>query len=185
MGVVVHNYDGVDPLHPHPVAVALDHLSVSPVGDSVWEPWLVHGGAQPGLNDTTHENGAMVDATAAGDMAAAAEAEEDDEEEEDEDDDDLHLDYLALANLRVLFRQERDPDYGVTDYLGIRQSTTSTIKNQQQQQQQQAMIINKKRKRGAPLPRPPWKMDACNRWEIGEWCYGRTFFRCFVVVVVA
>jgi hypothetical protein len=180
MGVDKNN-DGVDP-HPPPVlggvdAASLDHLlSVSPVGDGVWEPWLVHGVvAQPGLHDTTHENGAIVVDAAVGDMAAAAEADDDEEDDDEEEDDDLHLDYLALANLRILFRQERDPDYGVTDYLGIRQQQTSTtIKNQQQQQQQQ-QAINKKRKRGEPLPRPPWKMDACNRWEIGEWCYGRTF----------
>lgn len=57
-------------------------------------------------------------------------------------------DPLQHENLRVMFSQERSKDYEAADYLGF---------------------ISRKRKRKEDRR---WHMDACNRWEIGEWCYG-------------
>lgn len=59
-------------------------------------------------------------------------------------------DPLRPENLRVIFRQERSEDYETSDYLGL---------------------SSRKRKRKHTRI---WHMDACNRWEIGEWCYGGT-----------
>lgn len=132
-------------------------LIVSPVGDGVWEPWLrshdPHNHDDDDDDDGEHH--AVVDESSA--VIDESSALMDDENL-------LAEDSLDIANLRVLFRQERDIDYKVADYLGIR-STIMMIQNSS----------TKKRKRGDPQPRPPWRMDACNRWEIGEWCYGRTF----------
>jgi hypothetical protein len=155
-------------------------FTVSPLGDGAWESLVQR--ASP-----SHSDAGFV-AVVGGSpelWVQGANPHQDDkvvdgypEQYSDNDDDgDIPLDSLAIENLRLLFRRERAEDYKVADYLGIRSAIM--IQNHRQHN------TNKKRKRGETLPqRPAWRMDACNRWEIGEWCYGCTLFCWWISILV-